>query len=208
MPAWPIPGRLSRTPIPSRARYGDQPRADSRQTPWANYSGIDLPPGSKYQVVTYTPAANFSGTNHFTFTATDNDGANSAPATIYIGVGSDVSLPPMANPQLGLTTAANAVKPITLSGIDYGISSSGTIVSYAYAQPAHGRVTGNGPNVTYTPAANYNGSDSFTFTVTDNHGATSTAALVSLIVGSGGTDHAPTATLQPSGPAPKKQPER
>jgi hypothetical protein len=33
--------------------------------------------------------------------------------------------------------------------------------------PAHGTLSGTAPNVTYTPAANYNGSDSFTFKVND-----------------------------------------
>src|SRR6185437_9159252 len=33
--------------------------------------------------------------------------------------------------------------------------------------PQHGTLTGAAPNVTYTPAANYNGADSFTFKAND-----------------------------------------
>src|SRR5207244_2326145 len=33
--------------------------------------------------------------------------------------------------------------------------------------PAHGILSGTAPNLTYTPAANYTGADSFTFTVND-----------------------------------------
>src|SRR5207237_1239908 len=35
------------------------------------------------------------------------------------------------------------------------------------AGPAHGGLTGSGGSRTYTPAANFNGSDSFTYKVTD-----------------------------------------
>src|SRR6185295_6121694 len=35
------------------------------------------------------------------------------------------------------------------------------------AQPTHGTLSGSVPNVTYTPAANYNGPDSFTFKAND-----------------------------------------
>ncbi len=33
--------------------------------------------------------------------------------------------------------------------------------------PGHGSLSGTAPNVTYTPSANYNGADSFTFKVND-----------------------------------------
>jgi hypothetical protein len=43
----------------------------------------------------------------------------------------------------------------------------GDTLTYSYTQPAHGTVSGTGANVTYTPAQDYNGSDSFTFKVND-----------------------------------------
>src|SRR5262249_15037358 len=53
--------------------------------------------------------------------------------------------------------------------------------TYTYSQPAHGNVTGTGPNVTYTPAAGYFGPDSFTFFVNDGH-ANSNTSTVSITV--------------------------
>lgn len=47
----------------------------------------------------------------------------------------------------------------------------------AVTQSTNGSVaiTGGGSGVSYTPAANFNGSDSFTYTITDEHGGTATA---------------------------------
>src|SRR5437763_6832124 len=43
-----------------------------------------------------------------------------------------------------------------------------TLTVTAVSQGAHGTVTFTGTSVTYTPAANYNGPDSFSYTITDN----------------------------------------
>jgi VCBS repeat-containing protein len=43
--------------------------------------------------------------------------------------------------------------------------------------PAHGSVSVANGEVVYTPDANYNGADSFTYTVTDDYGATDTATV-------------------------------
>ena len=48
--------------------------------------------------------------------------------------------------------------------------------------PAHGSLTGTAPNVTYTPNANYNGPDSFTFKVNDGALDSVTTATVSITV--------------------------
>ena len=44
-------------------------------------------------------------------------------------------------------------------------------------QPAHGTVTNNGTDVTYTPDDDYSGFDSFTYTVSDGNGSTDTATV-------------------------------
>src|SRR5262249_21680719 len=49
--------------------------------------------------------------------------------------------------------------------------------------PAHGSVAvGTGGTLTYTPTAGYNGQDMFAYTVTDNQGAVSTPAQVTVTV--------------------------
>jgi len=47
--------------------------------------------------------------------------------------------------------------------------------------PAHGTLTGEAPNLTYTPHADYNGADSFTFIANDGQ-ADSNEATVSITI--------------------------
>ena len=67
--------------------------------------------------------------------------------------------------------------PITLVGTD---SNQGDTLTYSYQQPAHGTVSGTAPDVTYTPIADYAGTDSFSFTVSD--GIDSSTATINITV--------------------------
>ena len=128
--------------------------------------------------LTYTPNANFNGSDSFTFSVTDNDGGTSTPATVSISVSSVNDLPVAVSQSLS-TLEDNAIV-FTISGTD----ADGTITSYAVGNPSNGTLSGTAPNLTYTPNANFNGSDSFTFTVTDNEGGTSVLAIISIQVSS------------------------
>ena len=80
---------------------------------------------------------------------------------------------PVASGQT-LTTPFNTALPIILTATNSPTSGS-------FTQPTNGKVTGTPPNVTYTPATDYVGSDSFTFTAT-NAGGTSDPATISITV--------------------------
>ena len=87
------------------------------------------------------------------------------------------NLPPVAYNQPA-TTAEDTAKPITLAATD----SEGQPLTYSIVgQPAHGTLTGTAPNVTYTPASNYNGSDSLTFNA-NNGVQDSNIATVSITI--------------------------
>jgi MYXO-CTERM domain-containing protein len=126
-------------------------------------------------VATYTPAANYSGPDGFTFRA--NDGAAySAPAAVAIGV-APVNDAPVAQAQ-SVSTSAETPVAFTLAGTDVeGDALTYTVVT----QPINGTLTGTGAALTYTPAAGFSGNDAFTFKVNDG-AADSAPATVSVAV--------------------------
>ncbi len=68
----------------------------------------------------------------------------------------------------------NTSVAITLSGSD----PDGDALTYTVVtQPGNGTLSGTAPNLTYQPAANYSGPDSFTFMVNDGPGASATATV-------------------------------
>ena len=70
---------------------------------------------------------------------------------------------PVATPQ-AVTTAEDTAVAVTLAGTD---PDGDALIFAVVTSPAHGTLSGSTPNLTYTPAANYHGADSFTFTATD-----------------------------------------
>jgi Bacterial Ig domain/PKD domain len=121
---------------------------------------------------TYTPSANFNGSDSFTFKA--NDGTvDSNVATFNITISAVNDAPTCANGSA--TTNEDTPKAVTLSCTDV----EGNALTYSVVStPAHGSVdAGTGANRTYTPAANYNGSDSFTFKANDGSVDSNTATF-------------------------------
>ena len=99
------------------------------------------------------------------------------------------------NPQ-SLNVSFNTAKPIVLTGQDS--ANGGATLTYSiYSTPAHGTLTGTAPNVTCTPAAGYNGADSFTFIVS-NGTVISAPATVSLTVAPGTPTALPQSLMSPS----------
>jgi len=118
------------------------------------------PAHGTFDGTTYTPNANYHGSDSFTYTT--NDGTvNSAPATVTISV-TAVNDAPVADDK-SVTVNEDSSANITLSGSDV----DGDTLTYSYTQPAHGTLSGTVPNLTYAPASGYSGSDSFTYTAND-----------------------------------------
>ena len=131
---------------------------------------------------TYTPAANFNGSDSFTYHANDGIG-NSNIATVTITINSVNDVPTASNDivstiedtPVGINILAND------SDVEAGIDLGSIVI---IVPPVHGTITINNTTgvVTYTPDANYQGSDSFTYSFEDVDNAVSNSGSVSLTI--------------------------
>jgi hypothetical protein len=124
--------------------------------------------------LTYTPTPDFNGADSFTYTASDGS-LTSTEAEISITV-TPVNDPPTAASQL-VTTAEDVPVTILLDATDV----DGDPLIWTVGTPTHGTLSGTAPNLTYTPAPDYHGEDSFTFFVQDG-ALNSNTATVTLTV--------------------------
>ena len=138
--------------------------------------------GLKYQGV-----LNYNGGDTLTIAVTDdgkdngasttNGAQSSAIKTVAINV-TPVNDPPVA---VNDTVAATEDTPITIPAttlIANDVDVDGDALTIASVQsPTNGTVTLVGGNPVFTPAPNYFGPASFTYTVSDGHGGTSTATV-------------------------------
>jgi VCBS repeat-containing protein len=115
----------------------------------------------------YTPAANFHGIDSFGYTVNDGSVASSE-TTVTITVTSVNDAPTAADDTY--TTAEDTALVVTAAGVlgNDGDVDGDALTAVVVDQPAHGTVVlhANGA-FTYTPAANYNGADSFTYKAND-----------------------------------------
>ena len=123
--------------------------------------------------VRYTPIANYSGPDSFGYTIDDGLGG-SASATVSVTV-TPVNDPPVAGDDLA-TTAEDASTLIDVRANDTDID-SGPLVIASVGAASHGTTAIEAGRVRYTPAADYFGPDSFTYTVSDGDGGTDTGSV-------------------------------
>ncbi|WP_419192642.1 Ig-like domain-containing protein [Kolteria novifilia] len=148
---------------------GDTLSVDSFTQP-ASGSVVLNPDGT----FSYTPDPDFHGTDSFTYTVTDGNGGTSA-ATVSLAV-DPVNDAPVANDDAATT---NEDTPTTIAVLANDTDADGDTLSVdSFTQPASGSVVLN-PDGTfsYTPDPDFHGTDSFTYTVTDGNGGTSTATV-------------------------------
>jgi large repetitive protein len=124
--------------------------------------------------LTYTPNANFAGTDHVTYTISDGNGGT-ATATVTITV-NPVNDPPIA---IGDTAVTNEDTAVDIDVLANDSDADGDTLTIESASAGNGTVTVN-PDGTlhYAPTANFHGADTITYTINDGHGATSTATVV------------------------------
>ncbi|MEY3546583.1 MAG: hypothetical protein RLZZ313_944, partial [Verrucomicrobiota bacterium] len=137
--------------------------------------------------LTYTPAANVSGADNFTFKVSDGT-LESGPGTVSITVAS-VNDAPVASNQSAAGSEDDALA-IVLNAADV----DGDKLTYTVlTAPTKGELFGTAPNLIYVPNPEVSGTDSFTYKVSDGT-LESTVVTVSITVAS--VNDAPVAGTQ------------
>lgn len=127
--------------------------------------------GSGNQTATYTPNANWNGTDTFTWKA--NDGtldSNTATLTITVAAVNDAP----ATTNVSTTTAYETATNITLSGTDI----DGDTLTYSIVSDvSNGSTSLSGSTVSYTPNSTWSGTDTFTYKANDGTADSNTATV-------------------------------
>ncbi len=127
------------------------------------------------KVITYVPKTGFIGREIFTYSAVGGPGGNNPPpGTITIDV-----LPPPSGKDTAMRVPVNIASTLNLASLLTGTAIARVEIQTA---PQNGTVTVSGTSVTYTPAKDYIGNDSFTYVAVDNLAGNSTPATVTVTV--------------------------
>ena len=118
--------------------------------------------------LSYTPDADYNGADSFTYKASDGS-LDSAIATVNLVVNAVDDAPAAANDAYALAEdtvlTVTAAKGVLANDIDID---SATLSAMVVSGPAHGTLALNADGgLSYTPDANYNGADSFTYKAND-----------------------------------------
>jgi PKD repeat protein len=165
-------------------------------TSWSLVSGPGTVTFGDAAAVDTTASISLDGTYVLRLSASDGELTASDEVTLTVLL--LPNQPPVAQDQ-ALTSLEDTLLALVLSATD----PEGQPLSYQVVlAPAHGTLTGIAPGLTYTPEANYAGSDQFTFVASDGT-AQSNVATVSLTISPVNDPPTASVTVTPlTGPAP------
>ena len=123
----------------------------------------------------YAPQGNFFGMDSFTYTITDGEFDSTATVSVTVEAVND---PPVAEPD-NVTTHEDVALTVNVLGNDTDLEGDSLTID-SFTQPTSGVVTQSGQQLVYDPQGDFNGSDSFTYTITD--GDLTSTATVSITV--------------------------
>jgi hypothetical protein len=124
--------------------------------------------------VTYTPDADYNGSDSFTYTVEDGNGGSDT-ATVAVDVAS-VNDAPVAADDTASTTEDSSVTINVLANDSDVDGDSLTVTGLSAA--ANGTVVNNGDGtVTYTPNIDFDGTESFNYSISDGNGGIDTGAV-------------------------------
>jgi hypothetical protein len=121
--------------------------------------------------VVYTPAANFFGSDSFTYTVSDGEATDEGTVTVSV---SPINDRPIALPDAFRVDANSNANVLAVLANDSDLEGD-TLTITAVTPPANGSVTIGSGGVSYTPNAGFEGVERFSYTISDGNGGTATA---------------------------------
>jgi ribosomal protein S9 len=124
--------------------------------------------------VTYTPASNKTGTDTFELTIDDGNGGTVDITVTVNGIDTmPVNTPPTANDFTYGTSIGSSAKTFSWKTLGSASDVDGdTLIATEKTTPSKGSISVNGADVTYAPASNKTGTDTFELTIDDGNGGT------------------------------------
>jgi len=122
--------------------------------------------------VRYSPDPNYNGPDSFSYTVSDGNLTSTAQVSVTV---TPVNDPPSAAND-GATTPEDTALTVDALGNDTDPDGD-TLTVTAVGPAAHGTAALIAGVVTYEPALNYHGGDSFTYTIEDGNGGSATATV-------------------------------
>ncbi len=136
----------------------------------------------RYGSFTYTPGADFNGTDQFTYVASDLD-AESEPATVTLNVEAVNDVPistvdAYSTSEDG-TLTIDAVAGVLANDVD---ADGDTLTVTLVQEPAHGTVTlASDGSFQYSPEPGFHGEDGFTYVANDGQADTEVASVTIMV---------------------------
>ncbi len=128
--------------------------------------------------VRYTPASGFTGVDTFTYTISDGGLTDTATVTVTVAPADD---PPTAvDDTFDNLTEDDDETALDVLGNDLSDVNNETFVVHSVGTPNRGgavRISADSSEILYTPAANFNGDETFTYTIRDTGGGLSVATV-------------------------------
>ena len=140
-----------------------------------NGGTVTLSGGGADNTLRYTPAADFVGTETFSYTMRDAAGATST-ATVTVTV-QNINDAPVAVDDTGTVAEDAAATDFDVVANDTDIDGDTLSLSAVGTPSAGGTASISGGLLRYTPAANFNGTETIGYTVADGNTGTDTGTL-------------------------------
>ena len=131
--------------------------------------------------LSFTPAANFNGATTISYTISDGNGGSDT-ATVFVNVTPVNDAPDAiddgsaATPLLTVAEDSGASAPITVLANDVDVDGDTLTVTAATSPNGTVTINANG-TLSFTPAANFNGATTISYTISDGNGGSDTATV-------------------------------